>query len=75
MGAFGDENIADVSDEGGPLNRDGLYKVDPSENCDSGYSLDRDAPEFPLAFLVPLCGEMKLSALQVSEYCTSCSFA
>ena len=46
VGAFGDENIADVPDECGSLNRDGLYEVGASENCDGGHSLNRDAPEF-----------------------------
>jgi hypothetical protein len=75
VGAFGDENIANVSDEGGPLNRNGLHEVGASENCDSGHSLNRDTPKFVLALLIPLCGEMNLGALQISENGASCGLA
>lgn len=75
VGAFGDENIADVPDESGSLDRNGLYEVGASENCDGGHSLDGDAPEFVLAFLITFCGEVNLGALQIGEYGTSCGLA
>nr|DAN72574.1 MAG TPA: hypothetical protein [Caudoviricetes sp.] len=75
MGAFWDENVADVSDEGGLLNGNGLYEVGARENCDSGHTLNGNAPEFVLAFLVPFCGEVNLGAFQVGEYCSPCGFA
>jgi len=75
VGAFGDESIADVPDEGGLLDGNGLCEVGPSENCDGSHSLNGDTPEFVFAFLVSFCGEVNLGALQIGEYGASCGFA
>lgn len=75
VGAFGDENIAYISDESRLLNGDGLYEIGAGENCDGSHSLYGDASEFILAFLVSFCGEVNLGAFQVGEYGTSRGFA